>query len=187
MALDDDAHDLPLRPPPPPTERAWRHPSELGRLQGPAGTPTSRPKGWLLLIATALVGTVIAVVLVGLVREVGGPEGAVTDQAGSGSVTTRWSRSAPRAAEAWLGVQGTDLGDAAAVMVTGVDGDSPAAAAGLQPGDTIIAVDDRPVATFAELEAAIATREVGEVVVLLVVRASVHLELRCVVGPRPSD
>jgi membrane-associated protease RseP (regulator of RpoE activity) len=84
MGPDDDADDLPPRPPPPRTERPWLHPSELDEsaVSTAARTPAmKRPDLWTVITASALVGTVVAVVMVGLVRELGssGTDAAVTD------------------------------------------------------------------------------------------------------------
>lgn len=68
MSLDDDADDDAgaLRPPLPPEDRLWRHPSELG-LHGPAGAearpvlvhPVSRAGAWGTVVVAGLVGAVL--------------------------------------------------------------------------------------------------------------------------------
>jgi S1-C subfamily serine protease len=65
-----------------------------------------------------------------------------------------------------IGVVGVPAGrdgeGAKGLLLTGVAADSPAAAAGLQPGDIIISVDDVPIATLDDLDALLARRAVGE-------------------------
>src|SRR5881628_1172044 len=58
----------------------------------------------------------------------------------------------------------------AGVVVRGVEEDSPAANAGLQPGDVIAEIDRQPVASVDELERAIARRPPGSPALLLVHR-----------------
>jgi putative serine protease PepD len=75
MSLDDDADDdlgAP-RPPLPPDDRLWRHPSELRSL-GPAGAPIvvevprphSRAGAWSVVVAAGLTGAVLAAGLLAL-------------------------------------------------------------------------------------------------------------------------
>jgi membrane-associated protease RseP (regulator of RpoE activity) len=76
MGPDDDADDFLPRPPPPRTERPWRHPSEIDERAAALGaTTTKRPHLWIVLTASALVGTVVALGMVALVREIGSSGG----------------------------------------------------------------------------------------------------------------
>jgi S1-C subfamily serine protease len=70
MSLDDDADDDVggARPPLPPDDRLWRHPSELG-LHGqaatlleaaPAGRGTGRPTTWAIVLVAGLAGAVLS-------------------------------------------------------------------------------------------------------------------------------
>lgn len=66
-----------------------------------------------------------------------------------------------------IGVVGTPTGRGGeetprGLLLTHVPADSPAAAAGLQPGDIITAVDDVPIASLDDLDALLARRAVGE-------------------------
>jgi serine protease Do len=97
---------------------------------------------------------------------------------------------------AWLGVQINALSEDAmfhdlvpdlkqGVVVRKVVPDSPAARAGLQPADVIVAVESAPVATAQELRGGIRVRPIGSVVKLDVARPdgagaykTLHLSLR---------
>lgn len=81
---------------------------------------------------------------------------------------------------AWVGVEGepvtpdtasrVGLDRPAGVLVTGVTAGSPAARAGLRPGDVIYAVDGKEVADPGMLRYRIATQPVGEAVTVTLVR-----------------
>jgi C-terminal processing protease CtpA/Prc len=199
MGTDDDADELPPSPPPPRTERPWRHPSELDERS----LPTKRPNIWIVLTASALVGTVVAVVMVGLVRELGssgGDNDAATDAAlaptssreetdasdtlNPGTVSTLGSTLAQAAPSAtpWLGIEGTDVDGG--VLVTGVTAEGPAATAGVRPGDLIVAAEREPVATMADLRTMLAHFEPGSIFVLDVVRTHYRVRLMAVLGVR---
>jgi S1-C subfamily serine protease len=77
VPFDDDAedHDSPVRPPPHPDDRLWRHPSELGAhpitlLGSPlAGADQRRGRPWGVMVAAGTAGALLAgagVVAVGL-------------------------------------------------------------------------------------------------------------------------
>lgn len=60
----------------------------------------------------------------------------------------------------------------AGVEITAVDPNSPVAGSGLQAGDIIVALDGRPVATPAQLQAEMLTHNPGETVVVDVLRSN---------------
>jgi S1-C subfamily serine protease len=78
----------------------------------------------------------------------------------------------------WLGVYVRPLGDQKGVLVEAVVDESPADRAGLQPGDAILRVGDRPVEDVAEFRLRVAAGVAGKPVVLLVRRGETSLELR---------
>jgi putative serine protease PepD len=88
----------------------------------------------------------------------------------------------------WLGVQtdNPDDGSSGALVVDVVNG-QPAAAAGLQAGDLIVAVNGRPVAGAEELGGLIREHQPGEVVELTVSRDGESRALRVTLGARPSS
>lgn len=94
---------------------------------------------------------------------------------------------APRGAR--LGVSCVDApptarGDAAAgLLVREVQG--PAAEAGLQPDDVILALDAAPVTTMDAFARAIGGRRPGDVVTLQVLRAGTKLDVSVTLGERP--
>jgi S1-C subfamily serine protease len=183
MALDDDADDLPEGPPPPPSQRKWRHPSEVSGAAAVSKPASGRPSRWSVLAVSAVVGTLVAVVAVGLVREMGssGSGRAVGNRVGSFNAGTSTGSSTP-----WVGLAGADLEDEGAVMVTEVEADGPAARAGIVAGDVVVRVDEVVIASMSDLQDEIGRRSVGDTVVIHVIRASVRMELPCTLGERPG-
>lgn len=96
-----------------------------------------------------------------------------------------------------LGVAGMDVDpdiarlyalpvDAGAVVAEVRPG-SPADEAGLQQGDIVVAIDDTPVRTMADLAGHIQQRRPGDRVTLTVVRAGDHLDIEVVLAERPAN
>jgi serine protease Do len=97
-------------------------------------------------------------------------------------------RATGRIERGWLGVQLQDVeasgrsGAAAGVAV--VERASPAARAGLKPGDLVVAVNGQPTETARALIRAIAATPPGQTVQLLVLRQGKSVELSVTVGRR---
>jgi S1-C subfamily serine protease len=70
----------------------------------------------------------------------------------------------------WLGVH-VAVNDQGALMITGIDLNSPAATAGLVPGDAITEIDGAPIGTVDQLKATIAQHAPNDVVALTIVHA----------------
>lgn len=92
--------------------------------------------------------------------------------------------------QAWLGVAGApgqpDGDDPPrGVRVVDVLSGSPAAAAGLLPGDDIVRFDEVELESILELADLVATAAPGDVVTLTVLRAGVELEFELTLGSRP--
>ncbi len=93
----------------------------------------------------------------------------------------------------WLGVEGTDLGaDVAreigvegAALVRAIADGSPAADAGLQPGDAITEVDGEPVTSISALVVALRAHDPGDDVLLGYWRAGRHDEALVTLADRP--
>lgn len=96
-----------------------------------------------------------------------------------------------------LGVAGMDVDpdiarlyalpvDAGAVVAEVRPG-SPADEAGLQQGDIVVAIDDTPVRTMADLAGHIQQRRPGDRVTLTVVRAGDHLDIEVVLAERSAN
>jgi serine protease Do len=85
----------------------------------------------------------------------------------------------------WLGVQVDDANGA--VLVAGVERASPAARAGLRPGDFVMAVNGERVASARALIRAVAGIAPGETASIAVRRQGREAELPVVVGRRPVD
>ncbi|MGH2850757.1 MAG: PDZ domain-containing protein, partial [Solirubrobacteraceae bacterium] len=89
-------------------------------------------------------------------------------------------------AHGWLGVYLSSApGQPGALVVTPVPG-SPAAAAGIEPGDVITSIDGRTVDDPAQLESAVKGLRVGAHVVLVVQRPGGGLTVDVTLGSRPA-
>jgi S1-C subfamily serine protease len=100
------------------------------------------------------------VVLVGLLTllSAGATYAAVSALIGPGAGSPATASAAP----GWLGVDTTSFPLGGGAMVVDVAPGSPAEAAGLQPGDVITQIDNRPVATQADVDSAIAGMHPGQ-------------------------
>ena len=78
-----------------------------------------------------------------------------------------------------------DLATTRGAMVDSVSPGSGAAAAGLRPGDIIVAVDGSPLATMSELVAEVRRRRPGDEVRLTVFRDGTTFEVAVTLGERP--
>ena len=95
----------------------------------------------------------------------------------------------------WIGIEPRDLSAELAeslalpvkrgVLITGVLQDGPAARGGLKPGDVVIKVADKPVATTGDLFAAVAGLQPDTTTVIGVQRGAQPLDVKVVVGERP--
>jgi S1-C subfamily serine protease len=72
------------------------------------------------------------------------------------------------------------------VVILSVTGGSPAAAAGLKPGDIILAVDNKPVSQTAEITAAVLARKIGEKITFTVQRGKQESSVDVVTGKIPG-
>ncbi|MDK2959938.1 MAG: hypothetical protein PWP12_122 [Bacillota bacterium] len=97
----------------------------------------------------------------------------------------------------WLGVYAAevnreisayfDLKATAGIAVLDVYRGSPAARAGIRPGDVILAVAGQSVRMLPEFTAALARRKVGERIALDVDRRGEKLTVTVILAPRPND
>jgi serine protease Do len=96
----------------------------------------------------------------------------------------------------WLGVSvqdvTADLGEALGLptregaIVTDVTGDTPAAAAGLQPDDVIVAADGQPITSGSALTRTVALKAPGTALTLSVFRGGKQVEVKATLGTRPD-
>ncbi|MGH9030046.1 MAG: S1C family serine protease [Acidimicrobiales bacterium] len=77
----------------------------------------------------------------------------------------------------WIGVTDSDAPDDAGAQIDGVSSGSPAATAGLEPGDVVTAVDGHVVLTYEDLEARLYTILPGRTVDLTLERAGSMMNL----------
>jgi membrane-associated protease RseP (regulator of RpoE activity) len=188
--VDDEPFEP--RPPLPPEDRLWRHPSELASSPLPTSPTQSTlvadpPMRWgratgLFVVAAA--GAVLVAFAFHLAFQPGpastssattiapGPTAAIT-----ASVSTMVL--AP-GGKAWLGITGLDVDGMATVGE--VKAGSPAAAAGLLAEDQVVAVDGEPVAGMAELVAVIGQYAPGEACTITVLRKAETVDLVVVLG-----
>jgi S1-C subfamily serine protease len=99
-----------------------------------------------------------------------------------------------RVDRAWIGVEAADLPrqdaldrslDGGAVLLT-VAGEGPAAAAGLQPGDVVVAVDGRTVNGMAALADALADAGPGRTVTVTYIRDAGRADTTVTVAAAPT-
>ncbi len=77
-----------------------------------------------------------------------------------------------------------EIGQSTGVLLVGVEPDSPAAAAGLMLGDTIVALDGEPVHTLDDLLALLSGDRVGKAVPVRIVRGGQVQEVTVTIGER---
>jgi serine protease Do len=97
----------------------------------------------------------------------------------------------------WLGVttqpvtpdlgRALGVGHEAGVLLADVDPEGPGAAAGLRPGDVLLALDGTPIASRAQLDRIVAERVPGRVVKLDVRRPSGPVRVSVRLGTEPDD
>ncbi|MBW8268667.1 DegQ family serine endoprotease [Caldovatus aquaticus] len=102
-----------------------------------------------------------------------------------------------RVERGWLGVslqpldadlaQALGLPEAKGALIAAVEPGSPAARAGLQPGDVVVAAGGQPVERPRDLANAVATAKPGSTLALAIVRAGRRLEQQVGVGEPPGQ
>lgn len=192
----DWADDEPFepRPPLPPEDRVWRHPSELASSPFP-GTPMASafvadpPSRWGRMTGLFVVATAGAVLVAFAFHLTFKPGPAAVPSTTIGNVpaaavtaTVSTLISSPGGGRAWLGISGADV-DGVATVGEVKDG-SPAEEAGVLPADQVVAVDGVPVDGMADLVEAIDLYSPGDSCTLTVLRASQPVDVVVVLGGR---
>ena len=91
-----------------------------------------------------------------------------------------------REGHSWLGILATNAGDEGGVLAQQVFVDSPAHEAGLRRGDVITALGDAEVGNLPRLKAALAERQPGDQVTLIVLRSDEEITMEVTLGERPE-
>ena len=102
-----------------------------------------------------------------------------------------------RAIRGWLGVEVQGItpqlaesfglgGDAKGVIIAGVLSDSPAAQAGIKPGDIVTRINDKPITEPAELLSTVAQTAPGENIKIIGLRNGRAFDLQAKVAERPT-
>jgi membrane-associated protease RseP (regulator of RpoE activity) len=168
-ARERAGRELPLRepaeppPPPPPVDRG---------ASGSVGA---------LIAAVRTRGAVALVVALGVLLIAGGVYG-VSALLGSGG---------PSAASAggpapWLGAQMESLAPGGVVIATVASG-GPAEQAGLEPGDVISAINNRPINTVDDVRRAVGALRAGETISIQVSRGSTILNTDLTIAAQPRE
>jgi len=87
---------------------------------------------------------------------------------------------------AYLGVRNGDTQDLSGAIIGAVVAQGPAAKAGLQAGDKITKIDNRPITSSNDVSAAVAARKPGEQAKITVVRGGQPRTLTVDLGTRPD-
>lgn len=93
----------------------------------------------------------------------------------------------------WLGISGREIEPAvgrapvAGAVVGAVQEGTPAAKAGLRPGDRVVAVNGQAIQNFSDLRGRIADTQPGSQVILSVDRDGKQLDLKATIGKLPSE
>jgi len=112
-----------------------------------------------------------------------GPPAATAGGPSVSPASTTPSR--PSRPVSWLGMQIETLPPGAAVVETVAPG-SPGELAGLEPGDVIVEIDNRPISAAGEIEATIRGLRAGDLVQLQISRGSTLLETQATLAAPPS-
>lgn len=145
------------------------------------GAATAR--GWKAMVARlrTISPRQVGLVALATVAGAGVALGAAALAGGSGSHSGT-SETHLAAGQPWLGLQTVaQMGNSGATVLA-VDGGGPAQRAGVQPGDVITQVDGQPITSPAVLEAAIAAKQPGQQVQLLINRYGQSIVLYATIG-----
>lgn len=140
-----------------------------------------RPRGPVLVALAMLLGAGVGYAAVSSLVSSG--DGG-SSRTGNQAVASSPARTTARA---WLGVDTTSFPPADGVMVVGVVPGSPADVAGLQPGDVITQIGNRPVQAPTDLEAALADMHPGQQVEIHYAQGPISYTTRATLRARPAN
>ena len=96
-------------------------------------------------------------------------------------------KSGGKVERAYLGVRNITPQDRSGAIVDTIVPGAPAQAAGLQPGDKIVAIDDKKISSSEDVSAAVTTRKPGEQAKVTVERGGARRTLTVNLGTRPEN
>jgi S1-C subfamily serine protease len=140
-----------------------------------------RPRGAVLMALVVLLSAGVGYAVVSSLA--GSSNGAAS---GTGKASAA-SSPAPTAAPAWLGVDTVDFPPLGGLMVVDVVPGSPADVAGLQPGDVITQIGNRPVQSPTDLESALAGMHPGQQIEIHYQLGPVSYTTRVTLRARPAS
>jgi len=181
-ALADDPTE-PIPPPaPPPAPRA---PGAGRRLLAAAALRWRRSTRALLAIGPTLVprGLRARLLVIALLAGLGGAAVTIGVEAASGSATP----ASHSTARAWLGVGLADAAGEPGALVEYVYPGSPAATAGIEPGDVITAIDGGSISDGNAAASAIGSLKPGAQVTLTIERVGQQLTITATLGTRSAN
>jgi serine protease Do len=148
---------------------------------GNSGGPLINARGQAVGINTAILSQSGGSVGIGFAIPMNLAKPIVTQLAASGQVTRGWLGVGIQSLTAEL-AKGFHLASPDGALVTSVTAGSPAAEAGLQPGDVIVKFDGRPVARSGDLPRVVAETPVGRSVPLEILRDGKPVTVHATVG-----
>lgn len=167
-------------PPATPRPSPSKPPTRSGAARALARVRRLRPRGAVLLALAILLGAGAGYAAVSSLVGSGGG-GSETGKASVASSPARTT------APAWLGVQTINFPPADGVMVVDVVPGSPADLAGLQPGDVITQIGNRPVQAPTDLDSALAGMHAGQRIEIQYARGPMSYTTQATLRARPAN
>ncbi len=154
--------------------------------QGNSGGPLFTQDGKVVGINTAILSPSGGSIGIGFAIPSNTVKTVVADLENNGHVTRGFIGVEAQPLSAGI-AKALHVGEAGGALIAGVNPDSPAAKAGLQPGDVVSAVDGQSIANARQLALDIATVKPGQQATLEVLRDGQKKTLTATVGEQPGE